>query len=344
MHPPRHANGKAPGSAAPPPLPPVPATYPLPARFAGAVSTGWLGSYSLLLYRYEEAAPLGRRASAYALKMPTGRITEMRGLTHAVIQSGAPPSTDLLTASPDGKYLLWRTSDAGAFSDYVCPADGADTSISAVPPGDAPEWQPDSKGWIDFEWADDPTTPRHEVTHLLVHDVRTPDQTVLRPVEGVGVLEQHEYAIVAGGTLLVEWPALYNADRGHLRSVAIHAIASDPGTANRVAGQITAPAGLAIWEMRFAPTGNQIAWVFNSQTAPGSRSLWLSAVDGADMHKVRDLPAVSPGGGSVHTLAWSPDGSRLSILLPDAIAVLPCGEVPAAHPAPSPPAGGQHAR
>ena len=77
----------------------------------------------------------------------------------------------------------------------------------------------------------------------------------------------------------------------------VHLIATD------VSGEHRGPA--------WSPTGDRIAFIVLNEVAPNG-SIWLSAPDGSGAKPALDAPKLCPGGA--YWPAWSPDGTKLSIV------------------------------
>ena len=94
----------------------------------------------------------------------------------------------------------------------------------------------------------------------------------------------------------------------------------DPGFAlfqvNADGSGRTAIAGEGITDPTLSPDGTQIAYLGKSPTSAANRDLYVMRADGSARRLLASYPELDRFGGSLWSLAWSPDGTKLAYLLP----------------------------
>ncbi len=239
----------------------------------------------------------------------------------------APLYTPTLTASPDGRWLVFSAERDGAGGLFLLPATGGEPKrLTTAPPGamadHQPSWSPDGRH-IAFVRQDpaDGTRDLYETTldgeptrlttlrlhhmHGLAHASDGRDLVLSTTLQDTRVLQRwqrHDGRLVPLGldgsapTRAPDGSLVYALMRNHV-SIGRGGFAEVPTRVIQSVASDRRP--------RPDPSGQRVAFVSRRN---GSLALWTAAVDGSQARAITAL------GGVSDAPAWSPDGRQLAFL------------------------------
>ena len=314
-----------------------------PARFGPSRGAHfvWLSDVEAVGLSFE-----GYEDHAFLLNASTGVRTPIEALNDT-FKTITPSGEQHL--SPDGKWLLWtgvrntQHLPAAYGKRYVLPAPGRQfyqgfrvvaTALDGSrhverQQGSDLAWLPNSQGWVRYLWGQSGVSIRSSVQGQPLASSEKTEKTVptLPLTQGmVRVLgmRPNNHLLVC----CMPPPAV----RGHY-AVQLYDIAlgSDPPSVNTCT--LTLPAAWSAMDLALSPSGDRLAWktIGNRRPFPDFVlrllpfidpsprpviGLWVSRVDGSDLHEIgdEDAPVIDGWDQHLYDLGWTPNGKRVSFI------------------------------
>lgn len=303
----------------------------------GCLEYYWLSEHEILAFRYRdrwsnyvESTGQYQYPGSYAdivrIDTRTGMETHLASLLKALNRGHASVGVDK-RISPDGKQLVWMGNDGAAHTSTL---DGTlrDT------------WKESKFDFRnpDLTWLGDGqrlTTVTYYSKTTLTAITRTPDHhiTARSPISMPALPPSDFWSlntqVASDGRILL--PTYLNEPHPHQATI----LTIDLKRSHAVPYTFPLPRSENVNSILISPRGDRIAWVFAfpiyahsgmeallinirqgswTMTSPligFGNSLWISSIDGSDMHEIG--PFVDTDG--MYGLQWMPDSRRLSFLL-----------------------------
>jgi hypothetical protein len=250
--------------------------------------------------------------------------------------------------SPDGKWLLWtgvrntQHLPAAYGKRHVLPGPGprfykglrvVATALNGSrqeerQQGNDLAWLPNSQGWVRYLWGQSGGARRSSVQGQTLASSQTTKRAVPKlpltrgTVKVLGVRPDNHLLVCC-----VPPPV-----PGH-GGVAIYDIALGSDPPSVITCTLTLPAGWSAMDLALSPSGDRLAWKtigdripfpdFVSRLLPfvdpSSHpviGLWVSRVDGGDLHEIgdEDAPRIDGWSQYLYDLGWTPNGKRVSFI------------------------------
>lgn len=281
----------------------------------------------------------------------TGRDTYLATLTRLAQNSFSKRSYTLI--SPDGKRICWTGEGSWGTikgrKKAASPPPREDSIWIATLEGKEPQvWERGRYSWLG--WMADST-------HLVEYPIDGGTNRVLcgtvydiqshTPLQRLSLLADKPNKMIASNNhLLATEPT--SRPETESNTAVIYAADLNRKTQTSQRYLIRLPFPAEIWDECFAPQGDKIVWplvqkdslppiygwlhrhisAFNPPRAP-KLSLWVSRIDGSDMHEIGSLALKSSPYGGVDSrdmprdISWNPDGKRISFLYHDGLYAVP---------------------
>ncbi len=291
----------------------------------------WISDHEVLFFRdsslESSAAP---DWNFYKRDTLTGQQTSLAALSHLAQDSFYKHS--LCAISPDGKRICWTGKGitvAAIDGEHSFRLDTRETGGYAVV-----TWMADSSHLIAYSTQAEGAW----ITFGTIYDAKTQKSTQRLKVSAHTFFE----AVSAHSRLLTcVWPPLQSTD-------ITETVEIDEGAAGKETQPfrhyfVPLPQRDSTEEAVFSPQGDRVAWILTQESDPLSPaaarlhrllpafslqrppqvSLWVSRIDGSQMHEIGCVPLQTDANEGwrdvIEETAWLPDGKRLSFRHKDAL-------------------------
>jgi hypothetical protein len=300
------------------------------------VSYAWLSDHELLYFQNT-----GTASRVMHLDVRTGAEWPASG-PHGPLT--LPGNGWLLSVSPDAQWLLWkRWWKLPTFHEamYTTRVDGSHTSTWPVAGDDTSTWLPGSRTWLDL-----PTLGQYgarplaglPIGHLYRIDGSGPQPVHLTGVKNpawiLGVLANGH------GLAALDGPSIAFCRSGTFR-LAEFGIGN--ATVRTHEYRVPVPWYTLDGYVALSPHGDRLLWVLQRDRPPlgigvlgdwaasnlrhpvaQADEIWVSGVDGADLHEVGRTPYRNGNRGAyLCSCQWLPDGKRISFVYNHTLYVVP---------------------
>ena len=307
----------------------------------------WISNQDLLFFRGSSAQyPVESGWNFFKRDILTGKEMHLSALTR--LASDTYGKHSWIAMAPDGQRLFWTDEEEGVKGILCATLEGQ--HFQTFPRGRLSHvaWMGDSAHLI--ERAMDQM--RDHIAYGRIYDLNAPQKPrKLDPPTAEPFHSTPGFVTMTNHLLLATWEGQGEIDtEAPLQHVEIYEAVIGEETRSARKYSVTLPYMAEIWGEKFSPQGDRIAWpllqkndtlppyldflhrripAFNPQSTP-KFSLWVSRIDGTQMHEIGALP-IRPEkeySGVViddvpDQIYWLPDGKHLSFWLKGTLYTVP---------------------